>query len=86
MASVEIRLYGSLRRYAPQPDAREESLISLAILEGETVDAALERVGIDRRQVSHVFVNGTLCEGGARPVRDGDRVGVFPKTMALLYV
>jgi hypothetical protein len=87
VASVEIRLYGRLRLYAPAQDPRADSVVTLAVTEGESVEGALRRAGIDRRQeVSHIFVNGTLCDDGALALSDGDRVGVFPKNMGLLYV
>lgn len=87
MASVEIRLYGRLRLYAPAQDPQADSVVALAVPEGETVEGALRRIGIDRRQeVSHIFVNGALSDDGALALSDGDRVGVFPKNMGLLYV
>jgi hypothetical protein len=48
----------------------------------------LQRLGIDpEAEVSNVFINGryTYAAGG-RDVVDGDRLGVFPKNMGMLYV
>lgn len=87
MASVEIRLYGGLRRYAPARDPCGESVVTLAIPDGESVEGALRRLGIDcGQEVSHIFVNGVLCRDGADKLRERDRIGVFPRNMALLYV
>jgi hypothetical protein len=87
VGSLEVRLYGRLRRYAGGEDPREETLVRLPLVEGETLEGALGRVGIDARQeVSHLFVNGSLCRDWSRTPREGDRLGVFPKDMGLLYV
>lgn len=45
----------------------------------------LDRIGIDLEETSNVFLNGKLSPP-QRPVRDGDRLGVFPRDMALLYI
>jgi hypothetical protein len=60
---------------------------SLAWLEaraGDTVGDALRRLGIQDGEVSNVFRNGRLAafEDALQP---GDRLGVFPPTMAFLY-
>jgi len=35
-------------------------------------------------ETSNIFIEGELC-GLWRPLNDGERVGVFPDDMALLY-
>ncbi|MHA1679050.1 MAG: hypothetical protein ACTSW3_09780 [Promethearchaeota archaeon] len=44
----------------------------------------LSKLSIEESEVSHIFVNG-IYSGKNKKVRDGDRVGLFPKRMALLY-
>lgn len=58
-------------------------------LEGHaTVEEVLRRLGIDvEREVGHIFVNGRYSPHARRMVvGSGDRIGVFPKNMGMLYV
>ena len=57
---VDIHLYGSLRRHAPDPRPDRESVVRLELQPGETVETALERLGISPAEVYHVFLNGAL--------------------------
>lgn len=57
---VKIYLYGSLRRYASDPQPSQESVVRLEMRPGETVAALLERVGIPSAELCHVFLNGAL--------------------------
>lgn len=88
MINVEVRLYGALRRFAENPAVTAESLAWVPAGSGDTVADVLRRLGIDPEQeVGQVFVNGRyFYEARGMPVRDGDRLGVFPKNMAMLYV
>ena len=44
----------------------------------------LARMGIALEDTSNIFLNGELS-APARSVSDGDRLGIFPDDMALLY-
>ncbi len=44
----------------------------------------VEKFAIRKDELSHIFVNGKYC-GIGKEVRDGDRVGLFPKNMALMF-
>jgi len=57
---VEIHLYGSLRRYAPDPRPDRESVVHLEPQPEETVGTLLERLGISSAEIYHVFLNGAL--------------------------
>ena len=85
---VEVRLYGSLRRFAPEPAVIGELIVRVLFVPGETVEAVLIRLGVDPSlQVSNVFVNGRYhFHALGMPASDGDRLGVFPKNMGMLYV
>lgn len=85
---VEVRLYGSLRRFAPEPAVIGESIVRVPFAPGETVEAVLIRLGVDPSlEVSNVFVNGRYhYHALGMPASDGDRLGVFPKNMGMLYV
>ncbi len=57
---IDVHLYGSLRRHAPNPDPTGDSVIHLKPRPGETVRTALERLGISPSEVYHIFLNGAL--------------------------
>ena len=50
----------------------------------ETIADILNNFAIEKEETSHLFVNGTYS-GFNKKVKDGDRVGLFPKKMCLLY-
>ena len=83
---IEVHLYGGLRRHAAQAGPHQASVAWVDLPEG-TVAQALARLHIERSAVSNVFVNGRYdAAPWERRVRSGDRVGVFPADMRLLYV
>ena len=57
---MEIHLYGSLRRHAPDSRPDRESVIRLEPQPGETVETVLERLGISPAEIYHVFLNGAI--------------------------
>ena len=57
---VEIHLYGSLRRHAPDSRPDRDSVAWLESQPGETVRTALERMGISPDEIYHIFLNGAL--------------------------
>ena len=82
---LEIHLYGKLRRFAPDSDARSESVVTVAWEEGDTVSCIVNRLGIPLDETgSNIFLNGRYATLRS-PVTDGDRVGLFPDDMQLLY-
>jgi hypothetical protein len=100
---IEVHLYGTLRRHAPDTRASSESVVQMEAEPGETVGTALSRAGISRDAVYHVFLNGAVLRtqntmapwleypqaegaGWDTPIRDGDRLGLFGRDMALLVV
>lgn len=85
---IEVRLYGALRRFAANPSVTTESIAWVPWEEGDTVEAVLRRLGMDPDQeVGNIFVNGRYSYTARQmKVQDGDRLGVFPRNMRLLYV
>jgi len=57
---IEIHLYGSLRRYAPDPRPDRESVVRLEPHPGETMGTTLKRLGIPPTEIYHIFLNGAL--------------------------
>ncbi|MCS7286697.1 MAG: hypothetical protein RMK30_06300 [Anaerolineae bacterium] len=106
---VEVRLYGKLRRFGPEPRGDRETIVYLEVEPGETVESVLTRLSIPQEEIAHIFLNGKLlttrnsmapwlryqrardnvptCEPNLdHPLRDGDRLGIFGRDMALLVV
>jgi len=82
---IEVHLYGKLRRFAPEGDPRSASILFVPHREGETVGALVERIGIPAAEIgSNIFVSGRYADLDT-PVEGGDRVGLFPRDMSLLY-
>ncbi len=82
---IEVHLYGKLRRFAPVCDSRGESVVLLPHRVGDTVLTLVERLGIPLAQLGdNLFVSGRYASL-ATPIEDGDRVGLFPDDMSLLY-
>ena len=82
---IEVHLYGKLRRFAEDPDPTSDTIVQAEAVPGDTIGRILERIGISLDEVgSNVFLNGEYS-GLNRPVKPGDRLGVFPDDMQLLY-
>jgi len=82
---IEVHLYGKLRRFSESRDPRRESKVHLPVEEGETIRDVIGRIGIPMDEIGrNVFLNGEYSLLGRR-VRDGDRLGLFPDDMQLLY-
>lgn len=83
---IEVHLYGGLRHLAPQSGVHRPSVVRVDVAEG-TVAQVIARLGLDPAAVSNVFVNGRYTPGALeQTVRSGDRLGLFPPNMRMLYV
>ncbi len=85
--SILIKLYGNLREKVKDTDL-EIGFPTTLNVEGNEIDSVLDildKFNIEDNEISHIFVNGKYC-GPGKEVRDGDRVGLFPKKMALMFV
>ena len=75
---VEVRLYGSLRRYRPVDAGGAPHLPFVAVLPPEaTVESLGRALGIPDGLVSAAAVNDEAVESDAGLI-DGDRVALFP--------
>ena len=84
---VLVKLYGKLREKVKDPDLQEGFPASFDIDSSlvHTVFEILEKLSIKEHDLSHIFVNGKYC-GVDKEVKNGDRVGLFPQNMSLLFV
>ena len=82
---IEVHLYGKLRRFTDNQDPTHDSIIYIPVEEMDTIEDIIRHIGIPFDAVgSNIFLNGEYSALG-RTVRDGDRLGVFPNDMQLLY-
>ncbi len=82
---IEIHLYGKLRRFANKQDPTGDSVLHVPVEGGETIEDIVRRIGIPREELGrNIFLNGQISALG-RNVKDGDRLGLFPWDMSLLY-
>jgi len=82
---IEVHLYGKLRRFTDNQDPTHDSIIYIPVEEMDTIEDIIRHIGIPFDAVgSNIFLNGEYSALD-RTVRDGDRLGVFPNDMQLLY-
>ena len=75
MIEVEVRLYATLRRYAP--GVRLGEAMRLSMERGSTLQQIYDRLGVPVDEVKRAIVNGVARDHGYC-LSDGDRVAVFP--------
>ncbi len=82
---IEVHLYGKLRRFTDNQDPTRDSIIYVPVEDGDTIGDIIRRIGIPLEALgSNIFLNGEYS-ALERKVKDGDRLGVFPNDMQLLY-
>lgn len=81
---MEVRLYGRFAALAGVRSAMEEAVRRVPVKDGATIGDVLQQLDIAAGDVGHLFLNGQYS-GMRRRVRPGDRLGVFPREMALIY-
>jgi len=81
---IHVHLYGKLCALAPNPAMDADAVLHIPVNDGDTIADVLARIGIAPQDVAHLFLNHGYS-AVTRRVRDGDRLGVFGRDMALLY-
>ncbi len=82
---IEVHLYGKLRRFTDNQDPTHDSITYTSVEEGDTIGDIIRHIGIPLEALgSNIFLNGEYSALG-RTVKDGDRLGIFPNDMQLLY-
>jgi uncharacterized protein with PIN domain/sulfur carrier protein ThiS len=76
MVTATFRFYEELNDFLPSARRRRE--FSAACARAATTKHMIEALGVPHTEVELVLVNGESV-GFDRPVRDGDRVAVYPK-------
>jgi len=83
---ILIKLYGNLRENVKDVDLERGLPVTfnIEVSNVQFVYDIVEKFAISEDELSHIFVNGKYC-GIGKEVKDGDRVGLFPKNMALMF-
>ncbi len=71
---MEVRLYATLRRYAP---SASEGVLAVDAPEGATAADVIAKLKLDPNEVHILMVNGVISPP-ERVLADGDRLGLFP--------
>jgi molybdopterin converting factor small subunit len=85
--SISVKLYGDLREKLPHKKycAGIPNTLKIETDKVKTVLDILKELDIDDDEISHIFVNG-IYSGVGKLVKRGDRIGVFPKRMGLMFM
>ncbi len=82
---IEVHLYGKLRRFTDNQDPSRDSIITAPVRDGDSIESIVQRIGIPPEKLgNNIFLNGEYS-ALERKVSDGDRLGIFPDDMQLLY-
>lgn len=71
---IEVRLFATLRRYAP---SSASGVVSLDVNDSFTIEDVMNQLGIGAEEVHVIMVNGVSSDL-KHVLADGDRVGLFP--------
>lgn len=84
--SITVKLYGTLREKLKEGKLDSPLPLTLVISRSsyKTVNDIMQEYNIKEDEISHIFVNGAYC-GSGKGVKEGDRVGLFPKKMAIMF-
>lgn len=62
---IQVHLYGDLRRYGNQPLASQDTVVEICVSDNATVGQVLEEIGIDPKEIAHIFLNSRLLKAGS---------------------
>jgi len=84
--TILVKIFGDLRKKIEGYNISDALPLNLHIESNgiDTITDILNKYAIKKEETYHLFVNGTYS-GFNKKVKDGDRVGLFPKNMSLLY-
>lgn len=82
---IQVHLYGRLRRFSEDRSPTSASIAEIRWDPGDAVRSIVDRLGIPLEELgSNLFLNGRYADLETL-VQDGDRLGLFPDDMQLLY-
>ena len=72
---IEVRLFAHLRELFP---SESRGIKKLEVKNDLTIDNLLDEIGIIEKEIMIVMINGIRKLDYNEPVKEGDRVAVFP--------
>ncbi|TFG12496.1 MAG: hypothetical protein EU535_06135 [Promethearchaeota archaeon] len=83
---LKVKLYGTLKEKVSKSILTGENSDKLNIngKENLRVSDVLDVLGLSESVISHIFVNNKYC-GFGKEIKNGDRIGIFPKNMAIMF-
>lgn len=83
---LTVKLFGDLRKKISNEHIAGGTPFVITINQKglESISDVLRHINIKKCETSHIFTNG-IYSGFTKKIEDGDRIGIFPKNMALLY-
>ncbi len=81
--SLEIHLYGRLRKLIKGSRPDEDTVQTLEYVENETFEGLIDRLALKQSDIGDCFLNGTLVKP-KDVIPKGARLGLFPFNMVLL--
>jgi molybdopterin converting factor small subunit len=84
--TILVKIFGDLRKKVKDHEVTGALPLTITLENNKinTVGDILKKFKILPEETHHLFVNSVYA-GLNKKVNDGDRVGIFPKNMALLY-
>ena len=82
-AMLRVHLYGLLRRLVDGSRPDEDTVLNLEAKENESFGQLVDRLGLGHVDIGDCFINGRLASESS-PVKDGNRIGLFPFNMRLI--
>ncbi|MBY9004746.1 MAG: MoaD/ThiS family protein [Candidatus Lokiarchaeota archaeon] len=84
--TITLKLYGELRERVNEASIEKgfPATVDIEIGNLRKVRDVLFKLEIDEMEISHIFVNG-IYTGSGMYIKDGDRIGIFPTKMALMF-
>ena len=84
---IRIKLYGDLREKLPhvKNEISAPNTLNIKPDKIETILDILNKFNIAEDEISHVFINNKYSKIESQ-VKDGDRIGLFPKRMGIIFV
>ena len=83
---LKVKLYGTLKGKMKMQTLSGENSNKLNINGKKNLQVSdlLDALNISESEISHIFVNNRYS-GIGKEIKDGDRIGIFPKNMGIIF-
>ncbi|TFF99938.1 MAG: hypothetical protein EU542_08560 [Promethearchaeota archaeon] len=83
---LKVKLYGTLKEKVSKLifTGENSEILNINGKENLIVSDILDELGISESEISHIFVNNRYS-GVGKQIKEGDRIGIFPKNMAIMF-